>query len=192
MKSIKYLIVLVCMTMGMASIAKAQIYSSEIFYYADTEDSDYMRVVRFEGSSGKVWIHYARKSEIKKKLSQTNNYYENMTWNDKGVGQISGSDKTHAFQYDYEKSTSARAVYKRQNVYYNLSLTCPWCKGGESCGSHGTGIDGFDYVGFSQDKSSYVRWKEEEPGEICCKQYYSLVDKMGLLPKAANYDFLND
>lgn len=79
------------------------------------------------------------------------------------------------YQYDPMKSTSARDVFvKRDNS--------------------GT-MQGYRYVAFSKDKSSYITWFEQDnnlDGVIYGKRNYYSVPKKEFLPKAVNYDFLNE
>ena len=83
--------------------------------------------------------------------------------------------KDEEYHYDLMKSTSARDVYfKRDNL--------------------GT-MQGYRYVAFSKDKSSYITWFEQDDnldGVIREKWEYKLVPKEELLPKSVNYDFLNE
>lgn len=56
-------------------------------------------------------------------------------------------------------------------------------------------MQGFRYLAFSKEKSSFIMWFEEDnnlDGEIIEKREYKLVPKEDLLPKAVNYDFLNE
>lgn len=56
-------------------------------------------------------------------------------------------------------------------------------------------MKGFRYVAFSKDKSSFIMWFEEDDnldGVILEKTEYKRVPKEELLPKAVNYDFLNE
>lgn len=53
---------------------------------------------------------------------------------------------------------------------------------------------GYRYVAFSKDKSSFIMWFEADDnldGQIFEKREYYRVPKEDLLPKAVNYDFLN-
>lgn len=55
-------------------------------------------------------------------------------------------------------------------------------------------MQGYRYIAFSKDKSSFIMWFEEDnnlDGKILEKREYKLVPKEDLLPKAVNYDFLN-
>lgn len=56
-------------------------------------------------------------------------------------------------------------------------------------------MQGYRYVAFSKDKSSFIMWFEQDnnlDGVIREKREYKRVPKEELLPKAVNYDFLNE
>lgn len=56
-------------------------------------------------------------------------------------------------------------------------------------------MQGYRYIAFSKDKSSFIMWFEEDDnldGQIFEKRNYYRVSKEELLPKAVNYDFLNN
>ena len=56
-------------------------------------------------------------------------------------------------------------------------------------------IQGYRYIAFSKDKSSFIMWFEADEnldGAILEKREYKRVPKEELLPKAVNYDFLNE
>lgn len=55
-------------------------------------------------------------------------------------------------------------------------------------------MQGYRYIAFSKDKSSFIMWFEEDDnfdGVIHEKREYKRIPKEDLLPKAVNYDFLN-
>lgn len=89
------------------------------------------------------------------------------------------------YEYTPMKSTSERDVYFRRgksNVYDHRSETT-------------ITMQGYRYIAFSKDKSSFIMWFEEDDnldGQIFEKRNYYRVSKEELLPKAVNYDFLND
>lgn len=56
-------------------------------------------------------------------------------------------------------------------------------------------MQGYRYIAISKDKSSFIMWFEEDDnldGKILEKREYKRVPKEDLLPKAVNYDFLNE
>jgi len=56
-------------------------------------------------------------------------------------------------------------------------------------------MQGYRYIAISKDKSSIIMWFEDEEnidGQIFEKRTYYRVPKEDLLPKAVNYDFLNE
>lgn len=193
-KRLDIILALTLLLLGFTKGAWSQIYSSENCFYSKAGRSEVEYVVKFESS--KVWLKYVSHSTVRKNLSKSENFYENEVWRD-------GNDGAEMYEYDYQKSTSSRVVYKRERKENRYSRDCMYCKtigfrepfhrGG--CGAHGTEVVGYYYVAFSKDKSSFISWyekKDDYNGEIQSREDYTRVPKEDLLPKAANYDFLND
>lgn len=192
MSKIKTIVVLTCTMLGFVNAAKGQIYENEACFYAPAGSSKVRTVVRFEGSQNRVW---EKNNFIPSKLAESPYYYENENWTD-GKGWV------RMYEYDYSKSTSQRVVYKHVTKKAIYSSSCAGLGGG--ClyyGSHGCGRHGYKegdytyYVAFSKDKSSYFRWTESknDVGKTPRnKDTFTRVPKEDLLPKAANYDFLNE
>lgn len=197
---IKTFVVLACMTLGISNVAKCQIYSSEDCFYASVGSSSVSYVVKFEYSTDRVWIKSVGHSTVRQNLAKDKNYYENETWTD-------GQNSVEMYEYVPSMSTSQREVYKRTNkvaiyseqcAYNSLCSACcpgsPWTPS-RACGRHGYKDGDSYYVAFSKDKSSYYRWyvsASDVDGNIRGKQTYTRILKEDLLPKAANYDFLNE
>ncbi|MBR1784798.1 MAG: hypothetical protein IJ760_05110 [Bacteroidales bacterium] len=198
MKTIsKTAIVLTFITLGITNVAKGQIYESEACFYSQAGSSSVSRIVRFEGSRKLVWVKTYFNRD---KLAESKYYYENESWTD-------GKDQVQMYEYDYSMSTSQRVVYKRvekrkihdwQCAYcqYSTNFSCLNCPSiGIGCGRHGYEDGDKYYVAFSKDKSSFIYWREAKsdidktPRD---KTTYTRVPKKDLLPKAANYDFLNE
>lgn len=126
------------------------------------------------------------------------------------------------YEYDPMKSTSARDVYfKRDELfliekvpdeyivdgsYYTYPNEEPFLKD-KQVGYHfrrgklqtkcniTKKMQGYRYVAFSKDKSSFIMWFEQDnnlDGVILDKREDKRVPKEELLPKAVNYDFLNE
>lgn len=202
MSKIKLLVVLACMTLGFANAANSQIYESEACFYASAGSSSVSRIVRFEGPQDRVWVKTCGFS--RQKLAESEYYYENETWTD-------GKDCAQMYEYDYSMSTSQRVVYKRVEKIAIHSYDCANLRGygrtdvceffgsfGNSprgCGRHGYKDGDTYYVAFSKDLSSFIYWRvrasdvDKQPTN---KQTFTRVPKEDLLPKAANYDFLNE
>jgi len=190
----KWLVVL-CIAIGFVNVAKAQIYSSEDCFYAEAGKSDVRYVVKFEYSKDRAWLKSVSHSTVRSNLAKSKDFYENEIWTD-------GQNSVVLYEYDSYKSTSSREVYKRTRLGGDIGKDdCPYCRtvrhlgAGWSCGGHGKSISGYDYVAFSKDKSSFITWYEKKDnydGDTGNKKYYSRIPKEDLLPKAANYDFLND
>ena len=201
--NIKTIIVFICTTFGIANMAEGQIYESEACFYSPAGSSSVSKVVRFEGSRDLVWV---KNSFNRNKLAESKYYYENESWTD-------GKDYVKMYKYDYSMSTSQRVVYKhvqkkaiydKQCEYNHINgLSTGHCYSGtffghystNGCGRHGYEDGDTYYVAFSKDKSSFIYWREAKndmdktPRD---KTTYTRVPKEDLLPKAANYDFLNE
>lgn len=164
----KWLTVL-CVVMGFINVAKAQIYESEICYYANTENSNDMYQVKFMGRTMRLSSHSS--SEVRTNLKKSDQYYIEYL-----------DDKCENKEYCSGKSTSSREVYRGHRMVQRLGVM------GYTEG------EGWKYFAFSTDKSSLIVWEEiptNYDGTIQ-KKYYVRVSKEDLLPKAINYDFLND
>lgn len=194
--NIKMMVMLACMTFGLANVAKAQIYSSEDCFYSREGSSSVEYVVKLEGN--RVWLKsVSSHSEVRSNLAKSKNFYEKEVWTD-------GQNSVTMYEYDSRRSTSAREVYKRVNKTAIYSEQCSRYNGGcwysfsfgigYGCGKHGYKEIGTDYVAFSKDKSSFIKWYEKKDnydGNIEDRKDYSRVPKEDLLPKAVNDDFLH-
>ena len=182
MKSIKYLVVLVCMTLGLANVAKAQIYSSEACFYAKEGYSNVEYVVKFDYSNDRVWLKKVSQSTVRSNLAKSENFYENEVWTD-------GKNSVEMYEYDSQRSTSAREVYKKARYTDIIDPNCAYCRARNwgsswptSCGAHGKKIIGYDHVAFSTDSniSSFIKWYEKKDnydGKTSDKVYYDRVSK---------------
>lgn len=193
MKKWKLFVVLISMMLGLIQTAKGQIYESEACFYAPAGSKSVTRIVKFEGS--RVWVKACGFS--RQKLAESKNYYENETWTD-------WKDCAAMYEYDYSMSTSQRVVYKREKKIANHQMGCSYCiqkslqqfgSGSGGCGAHGYKVAEIWYVAFSIDKSSYIYWyvnANDVDKTPRGKTTFTRVPKEDLLPKAANYDFLNE
>ena len=183
----KWLVVF-CMALGFATVAKAQIYSSEDCFYSREGSSSVEYVVKFEGN--RVWLKSVSHSTVRSNLAKSKNFYEDEVWTD-------GQNSVTMYEYDSRRSTSAREVYKKvekRAIRSGMCLNCYADPFGRGCGSHGYEIIGTNYVAFSKDKSSFIKWYEKKDnydGNIENRADYSRVPKEDLLPKAVNDDFLH-
>lgn len=201
---IKMSIMLICMTLGFANVAKGQIYSSEDCFYTEAGRSSVEYVVKFRGSKKTVWLKRVSHDNVRKNLAKSSNYYENEVWYE---------DKDGVWMYEYvpSMSTSQREVYKRVEKIAIWSQECANLRGfgrtdvcasfgfmggaPRGCGRHGYRDGDTYYVAFSKDKSSFIEWyvdADDVDKEVKGKYTYTQVPKKDLLPKAANYDFLNE
>lgn len=118
------------------------------------------------------------------------------------------------YKYDPMKSTSTRDVYFNryellETQYYQKTFYDYPDDYGIGKGRNGyylihfqdnpnyeikKTMQGYRYIAFSKDKSSFIMWFEEDDnfdGVIHEKREYKRIPKEDLLPKEANYDFLN-
>jgi hypothetical protein len=200
---IKAFVVLACMTVGITNVVRCQIYSNEDCFYASAGSSYVSYVVKFEYSTDRVWIKSVSHSTVRRNLAQNRDFYEEETWTD-------GKNSVNMYEYDRSMSTSTREVYKRVT---KIAIYDPNCRVAQAswgvngckvfgfngtptgCGAHGYKDGDTYYVAFSKDKSSYYSWRvsaNDVDGTIRNKSTYTRIPKEDLLPKAANYDFLNE
>lgn len=179
-------IIMLCIAMGFINVVKAQIYSSEDCFYAEAGKSDVRYVVKFEYSKDRAWLKYVSHSTVRSNLAKSRDFYENEVWTD-------GQNSVYMYDYCSSKSTSSREVYRKKSYTQRLNqFGMPYDGFGGYLPKDHTG---WDYIAFSTDKSSFITWHEKlnnYDGETGTKTYYSRIPKEDLLPKATNYDFLND
>ena len=160
MKSIKYLVVLACMTFGLANVAKAQIYNDEVCFYVKAGyDDSTITVVKFEGTEMKVMVSL-KGSSLKEKLAINERYYEDVCKWKEGIG-------TYKYYYDPQKSTSSREVYKHTLNYGYISNTT--------------------FYAFSEDLSSLIIWCA---GSEDNRSYFTRILKEDLIPEKTIPDFI--
>lgn len=184
--NIKNLFVFLCMIFGFSGNAKCQIYSDDDCFYARAGSSSVSYVVKFEYIEDRVWLKSVSHSTVRSKLAKSENYYENEVWTN-GQGGVT------MWQYDSQKSTSSREVYYRKKFTQQTNMFgMPY----DMYGNYLPSVhSGYEYVAFSKDKSSFIKWSEplnNYEGKINNKITYTRIPKEDLLPKAANYDFLDD
>lgn len=196
---------------------QAQSKSIDCYYYTKYRNCSNCveYVVRFDAEqTSKVWLKPNNHHIVRSNLAFSRDFYENQTVSEQVkpkqyYGLVIYNDawtKDEEYQYDPMKSTSARDVYfKRDTLYritalngsgsfyeYNNCLYKP------DFSDHQYRINeyqGYGYVAFSKDKSSFIMWFEQDnnlDGVILEKREYKRVPKEELLPKAVNYDFLNE
>lgn len=101
------------------------------------------------------------------------------------------------------KSTSSRNVYFARGIRVFKEWYGPRYDGrsmvGSAPGDNGHWVEkkiyGYRYYAISKDKSSIITWFEDDnnlDGVIREKNEYYRVPKEEFLPKAVNYDFLNE
>lgn len=184
-KNIRW-VLLLCMAFGIANVAKTQIYSSEDCFYSKEGSSSVSYVVKFEYTKDRAWLKSVSHSTVRSNLAKSEDFYENDVWTD-------GKNSVKMYEYDYQRSTSVREVYKRtesSTSYYNIyGMMVPYpVPGGTAKTTYR-----YYYVAFSKDLSTFIKWSESEnnyDGKIQNREDYSRVPKKDLLPKAVDDSFL--
>ena len=189
-RNFKWLVVL-CMTLGFASVAKAQINCNEVYFYAEAGNSEIYDAVKFDYSKNRVLrIKTAGTQHVKNRLAESKNYYENLTASGKNEGK-DGDDSFSEYKYDAQKSTSSKIVYRKTEsyiVYPTNAVGLPIYT------LPATTKNSYAYLEFSTDPniSSFILRYENDDHKTSTPRYYTRVPKEDLLPKSTNYDFLND
>lgn len=174
MKSIKYLVVLVCMMLGLANVAKAQISSNEVLFFQKIESGGKgaIHIVRLDNGKLHVSTTYTQ-SSVKRHLSESSSYYDRYPYG------VESSSFINDYYYVYDADMSAnypKIVYQSKRTINKNNTNR-------------------SFYAFSSDMSSMVYFKTQASGEAYGKEYYTRISKEDLLPKAFNsgdYDFLND
>lgn len=175
-------LVMLCIAMGFATVAKAQIYSSETCFYVHQTygDKNYIHIFRFSGN--KMYQIPGRPSDVKSLLTKSLSYFDNFTT---ATTTNHYAYKGHPVEYVYDESmsTSSRMVYEEALTYgHNYSNL-----------RH--------YWAFSEDLSSVIEfYMDRDRTRIDTKtygdkKYYIKVSPEDLLPKSINpdeIDFLNE
>lgn len=153
----------------------AQVYSSEACFYLmagkdPNSSSSVWLAVSFRGNKAVIDCDADPLWRIQEKLKTNKNYYEEVEIQDRQNGWI--------YTYDSSMSTSSRYVYKR--CVAGKRRTFPGDIGWSAyC----------DYLAFSKDNSSLIRWREQND-EITNKRQFIRVAKSEVLPRGINRDFL--
>lgn len=178
MKSIKYLVVLICMTLGMADVAKAQVYNSEVLFYQWGTSS----VVVAQFVDGVLYTTGTyTKSSFQQKLKESPDYCEKCIASAKASGKDFCNNNRHCiFKYEYDNSlsTSERMVYQSAGTINKEHADDRSC------------------YAFSNDLSSLIifriKFGKVNDGD---KKYCIRITKEDLSPQAINpneLDFLNE
>lgn len=168
MKSIKYLVVLVCISIGISSVAKAQVYSGGTIYYKQTNsNSDYISIWEFNGRQALYKCRSSSPTEsqsnIKTVMVKSPNAFDDHST--PGTYKVDGGwIKVIQAEYRPDIPSSDRSVYKVHSFF----------------------------VAVSSDLSTMISWTESSNGVIENKRYFIRIEKDDLLPQAINYDFLDD
>lgn len=153
----------------------AQVYSSEACFYliAGTDpnsSSSNWVVVSFRGNTAVLDDNATTLWHIQQNLKKDKNYYEEVEIQDRWNGWI--------YTYDSSLSTSSRYVYKRYTPGKSPAhpFDVSWS-------------EYYEYLAFSKDNSSLIRWTEQND-KIYNKKQLIRVAKSEVLPQGINRDFL--
>lgn len=177
------------LSLGIPKIINAQIYCNEVCFYEDLSRKQHGYVVKFDNSNRKIGLNDEYLDNIRRNLAGNENYYENQRWD----ATYYGICEYAIYEYCSEKSTSTREVYKRA-IYEQQKNG--WGIPRDNYGNPTPYyLSEYEYVALSKDLSSFIKWKEKAKnvdGNVEQKHYCNRIPKKDLLPKAVNYDFLND
>ena len=179
MKSIKYLVVLACMTFGLANVAIAQIRHSndDVLYYISSSGKG-MRMCRFDGD--KVYVNSGNTDDVKQKLRNNAEYYDDQ------MPKHIPNDK-QSCRSKNDKHIISVGVFDEDNRIPNSSKVVYI--------EFRTGVSPTEVLAFSEDLTSlvvfYVNRDYKQTGNI---YYFTRITKEDLFPKATpdDFDFLND
>lgn len=196
-------ILLLCMTMGLASGVKAQFYSSDQVYCYEyqytTEDgikseNNAGRVVFVNFQNNMAGIVFTTKSEV---ASKGVSYFEKearnkLAQNYRKFNSNPGNmyEQADIYAYDSYNSTGSKYTYRRQTKYANMSYS-------------GFGVSVYwnnafwngDCYTFTSDRNDYVEWYVSAPQNkvnfnfggspsdyTSLRRYYKLIDANKLKP----------
>lgn len=164
---IKAFVVLACMTLGVSNVPA----QTTLFFQCEDDNCKNNDITIIETKSNSIIVITTRHGmwQVKNNLKKDPLYYENGEWKSKFLSP-------KEYEYDSYLSTSSRDVYKRYqspSVYTN-------------------NVGMWLYYALSKDRTSLIEWCEQDNGIMCHKFYSIKISKDDLLPKAANYDFLNE
>lgn len=170
MKRLKALVVLACITMGFANVARGQVYSSGYYYY-HSETDDEMLILKFNGRTATLRNSGGPLSEsiVRSNLKRDPNYYEQ---------DFSGGYKGGLFQdiYEYYSTKGDYTIYR----YGSRS----WAGGQMTLmGYQPTYVTTWYYIAVSSNKETILQWAEDGS-----KTRYVKVDKSFYLPKDDFFD----
>lgn len=193
---------------------------SQSLYNVKNEDNIY--IIKMDCNHDTVCLRIIDYNTVRSNLAMSQDFYENDRWivekqynkdeyrsfeeyffNKPDPEDINAEE----FKYNQIKSTSVRDVYfkrdTREQVKHEFAVPGKpgWYR--PEPGDHGDysrsyyfdTFHGYRYLAISKDKSSIIIWFEDDEnldGSIHEKENYYRVPKEELLPKAVNYDFLNE
>ena len=154
----------------------AQIRESSACFYirqSASPNTQDVGIALCNGYEARIWFpDYGNRRGVTNNLVNNIDYYD--SWMNGGTPCIS------KYKYDPQLSTSARVVYScpKYDVYWSTGYKSQYAT---------------SYIAFSPDLSSAITWVQNIGSDkIVGKTYWKRIDKSDLLPKAANYDFLEN
>lgn len=172
---------LVYMTLGLAYVANAQIYSSEVMFYL-RPDGDRLWICKFEGTIAKcpTSTDQLKLNSVKSELARDPNAYIDYFKTGRIQSPLTlGYTTIEEYNYCPELSTSDKDVYKHYTHSANPVTLQPY-------DYH------YDYIAISKDLKTLITWSQKEGGEPYRIQHCINILKEDLLPKNTIPDFLYD
>lgn len=174
MKSIKYLVVLVCiMSASFITEAKGQVYSNGALFYAWSEGNPdnpdgTVCVCRFDWN--RAYIIMSKRGTVRNNLAKSMDYYDNLDENT--VKKLALLNYGY-YEIDNNVPSDSRTVYSDEWFFHN------------NCNDR-------EFFAVSKDKSSLIRFTMDQyRKQMKTKTYFIRIDKEDILPKV-DYDWLND
>ena len=199
MKSIKYLVVMICLiSTSFITDARGQVYSNEALFYIRSDrsldnENEAIIICKFDGD--KMYTLHGNKKNIGKQLSEAVSYYDdfdkcyseypgyighnipvpNLTGRTRKKGVSMDFD---LFEIDTSVPSSSRTVYSNE-WFFDQKATNERV-----------------FYAVSDDKSSIIRFRmDRDRTKVAGKVYYIKVEKDDILPKSLNpneLEFLNE
>lgn len=163
----KIMVMLVCMTLGFAIVAKGQISNKSVMFFTDSNNVS-VSVVRCVDN--KMYCQTYSRTSVENDLRRSPNYFDDYT----GCGYT----RDATWWFDKSMSTSKYTVYQHNCTFgTERTQTRP-------------------FVAISKDLSEMIQFSRyDDNKEVYNKHYYIRITKEDLLPKSVGSDipdFLND
>lgn len=171
MSKVKTFVMLICITLGFANVARGQVYSSGYYYY-HSETDDGMLVIKFNGRTATYRTSNTDpipERVLRSDLKRNPGYYE---------VDFSGTYKGDVFQriYEYYSTKGDYTIYRyKHKILVGGQMTL--------MGIQPTYETIWYYIAVSSNKETILRWAEDGS-----KTRYIKVDKGFYLPKDDFFD----